>query len=110
MQTHAVTSTHDVCFIRRSTDEYACVGIAVDSSVPDRQAAYQVINAQLLELQHDRAQVGSKDLWVGLLLQVLFEGALGVQPEALTGLSTPSTACSLMSTCLHTRSMASSAR
>ena len=68
MQTQAVTSVQDGWSVRQSTHEHACMGIAVDGNVRDRQAAHQVINAQLLQLQHDRAQVRSKDLWVGLLL------------------------------------------
>ena len=62
--------------------------------------AYQVINAQLLELQHHRAQVGPQDLWVGLLLQVPAKGGLGVQPEALPRLRAPGPTGSLMSACL----------
>jgi hypothetical protein len=57
---------------------------------------YQVINAQLLELQHDAPQVRSQNLWVRLLLQVLLEGALSVEAEALTRLGTTSTTCTLM--------------
>ncbi len=38
--------------------------------------AYQIVNAQLLELQHHGAQVGAQDLRVRLLLQVLLEGPL----------------------------------
>ena len=34
------------------------------------ERAHQVVDAELLELQHDRAQVGAQDLGVGLLLQV----------------------------------------
>ena len=64
---------------------------------------YQVINAQLLELQHNGAQVGPQDLWVGLLLQVPTKGSLCVQPEALSRLSAPSTASPLVSTCLQRR-------
>mmetsp|Transcript_6522 Transcript_6522/g.22449 ORF Transcript_6522/g.22449 Transcript_6522/m.22449 type:complete len:371 (-) Transcript_6522:170-1282(-) len=44
---------------------------------------HEVVHAQLLQLQHHGAKVGPQDLWVGLLLQVPFEGALRVQPEAL---------------------------
>ena len=63
--------------------------------------AYQVINAQLFQLQHNRAQVGPQDLWVGLLLKVLLEGRLSIQPEALARLCTPGTPSSLMSTGLY---------
>ena len=63
--------------------------------------AYQVINAQLFQLQHNRAQVGPQDLWVGLLLKVLFEGGLSIQPEALARLCTPSTPSPLVSAGLH---------
>ena len=66
-------------------------------------AADQVINAKLLQLQHDRAKVGSQDLGVGLLLQVLLEGGLCVQPEALARLRTASTPCSLVGTGLQGR-------
>ena len=65
--------------------------------------AYQVINTQLLELQDHRAQVGSQDLWVGLLLQIPAKGGLCVQPEAFSRLRAPSTASSLMGTCLRSR-------
>ena len=44
---------------------------------------HQVVDAELLQLQHDGAQVGAQDLRVRLLLQVLLEGRLRVQPEAL---------------------------
>ena len=45
--------------------------------------AHQIVDAQLLQLQHHRAQVGAQDLWVRLLLQVLLEAGLGVEAEAL---------------------------
>ena len=64
-------------------------------------AADQVINAKLLQLQHDRTQVGTQNLRVGLLLQVLLEGGLCVQPEALARLRTPGTPCSLVGTGLQ---------
>lgn len=52
---------------------------------------HQVINPQLLQLQHHGAQVGAKNLRVCLLLQVLAEGLLRVQPEALARPCTPRT-------------------
>ena len=66
--------------------------------------AYQVINAQLFQLQHNRAQVRPQDLWVSLLLQVLLEGGLSIQPEALARLCTPGTPSPLMSAGLHDNS------
>ena len=53
------------------------------------QEAHEVVDAELLQLQHDGAQVGAQDLRVGLLLQVPAEGRLRVQPEALPGLRAP---------------------
>jgi hypothetical protein len=57
---------------------------------------HQVIDAQLLELQHHVAQVAAQDLGVGLLLQVGLEAGLGVQPEALAGPRAPCTAAALV--------------
>ena len=64
-------------------------------------AAHQVINAQLFELEHHRAQVGSQNLGVGLLLQVLLEGGFSIEPEAFARLCAPSSPCPLMRTGLH---------
>ena len=61
------------------------------------QEAYKVINAKLLQLQHNRAQVGAQDLRVGLLLQVPAKGRFCVQPEALSRLRAPGASCPLMS-------------
>ena len=63
--------------------------------------AYQVINAQLFQLQHNRAQVGPQDLWVGLLLKVLLERGFSIQPETLARLCTTGTPSSLVGTGLH---------
>ena len=60
------------------------------------QEAYKVVNAKLLQLQHDGAQVGAQDLRIGLLLQVPAEGRLCVQPEALPRLRAPGTPCPLV--------------
>mmetsp|Transcript_80034 Transcript_80034/g.214217 ORF Transcript_80034/g.214217 Transcript_80034/m.214217 type:complete len:283 (-) Transcript_80034:1008-1856(-) len=46
---------------------------------------HQVVDAQLLEGEHHRPQVGPQHLGVGLLLQLLLEGLLRVEPEALAG-------------------------
>lgn len=62
--------------------------------------AHQVLYSQLLELQHHIAQIAAQDFWVSLLLQVSFEAALRVQPEALARSSTPSTTTALVSRCL----------
>ncbi len=53
------------------------------------------------QLQHNRAQVGAQNLWVGLLLKILSKRSLCVQPEALSWLRAPSTTCPLMSACLQ---------
>ena len=63
--------------------------------------AHQVVDAQLFELQHDGAQVGAQDLGVGLLLQVLLEGVLRVQPEALARLRAPGAPGPLVRARLH---------
>ena len=57
---------------------------------------HQIVDPQLLQLQNDGAQIGPKDLGVGLLLQVLLEARLGVQAEALPRLCTPCSPRSLM--------------
>ena len=61
------------------------------------QEAYKVVNAKLLQLQHDGAQVGAQNLRIGLLLQVPAEGRLCVQPEALPRLGAPGAPCPLVS-------------
>ena len=63
--------------------------------------AHQVVNAQLFQLQHNRAQVGAQNLWVGLLLQIFSKRSFCVQPEALSWLRAPSSTCPLMSACLQ---------
>ena len=73
------------------------------------QEAYKVVDAKLLQLQHDRAQVGAQDLGVGLLLQVPAERCLCVQPEALSRLRAPGAPRPLVSACLCTWSQTLSA-
>jgi hypothetical protein len=58
--------------------------------------AYQVINAQLLQLQHHIAEVASQDLRVGLLLQIRLEGGFRVQPETFPWPGSPSTTTALV--------------
>ena len=48
--------------------------------------SHEVIDAHLLELQHDGAQIGAQDLGVRLLLEALPEGGLRVEAEALARL------------------------
>ena len=70
--------------------------------IRSNKRAHQVIDAELLQLQHNRAQIGAQDLWVGLLLQVLPKGRLCVQPEALSWPCAPCTPRPLMRACLRT--------
>ena len=46
----------------------------------------EVVDAELLQLEDDGAEVGAEYLRVGLLLHLLPERLLGVEPEALAGL------------------------
>lgn len=46
---------------------------------------HEVVDAELLELKHDRAEVTAKDLGVRLLLHLRLVRLLRVQPEALAG-------------------------
>ncbi len=62
--------------------------------------AYQIVNAQLFELEDHAAKVRPQNLGVGLLLEILLEGGFCVQPEALAWLRSASTSCSLMCTSL----------
>lgn len=65
--------------------------------------ARQVVDAQLLELYDHGAQVGAQDLRVRLLLQVLLEAGLRVQPEALARLRAPRAARALVRAGLRAR-------
>ena len=56
----------------------------------------QVVDAQLLQLQHHSAEVGAEDLGVGVVLHFRLVCLLRVQTEALTGTSSPGAACSLL--------------
>ena len=80
-----------------------CAGHPVAMQPAALQATHQVIDTQLLELQHHAAQVGPQDFRVGLLLQVFLEAGLCVQAETLAGLRTPGTSCPLMSASLQQR-------
>ena len=61
----------------------------------------KIIDAEFLELQNNRAQIGAKNLRIGVLLHLVLEGLLGVESEALTGLCTTGTTGSLLRTSLR---------
>lgn len=75
------------------------------SPVPDLQCAHErlgswwvhkvkvdeIVDAELLELQHDRAEVGAQNLRVRVLLQLFFERLFGVQAEGCTSSSETAT-------------------
>lgn len=57
---------------------------------------HQVIDAQLLQLQHDASQVAPEDFRVRLRLQVALEALLGVEAETLAGACASSTTSTLL--------------
>ena len=57
---------------------------------------HQIINAELLELQHHRTEVGAKDFGVRVVLHFVFEGLARVEPEALAGPGPACSACPLL--------------
>ena len=56
----------------------------------------KVVNAHLLHVEDNRSQVAAEDLRVRLGLEVLLEGLLRVEAEALTGAGTTGTTASLV--------------
>ena len=58
---------------------------------------HQVVNAQLLQLQHHRAQVGAQDLRVRVFLHLCRVRFLCVQAEALARPRTTGSTCTLLS-------------
>mmetsp|Transcript_28058 Transcript_28058/g.70446 ORF Transcript_28058/g.70446 Transcript_28058/m.70446 type:complete len:233 (+) Transcript_28058:889-1587(+) len=52
---------------------------------------HKVGDAELVQVEHDRPQVGPQDLGVRLLNQVLLEGVFGVEAERLSGARTAGT-------------------
>ena len=59
---------------------------------------HQVVDAQLLQLQHHRAQVGAQDLRVCVFLHLCRVRLLRVQAEALAWPCTTGSTCTLLST------------
>lgn len=57
---------------------------------------HEVVDPELFQLEHHRAEVRSEDLRVRLVLQVLVEAVLRVQPEALAWPRSPRTARTLV--------------
>ena len=57
---------------------------------------HQVINTQLLEMQHHGTQVRSQDLWICVVLHLRLVRLLRVQSETLAGPRTTGTARSLL--------------
>jgi len=64
---------------------------------------HQILDTQLNQLQHRVGQVTPQDLRVSLLLQLVDEVLLGVEPEALSGSRPSSSTSSLLSTSLRDR-------
>ena len=64
----------------------------------------QVVDAQLFELENDRAEVGPPDLGVRVLNQVVLKRRLGVEPERLSRLRPPGTPGTLLRRRLGDRS------
>ena len=50
----------------------------------------QIVDAEFLQLQHDRSEIGSQNLGIRVLLHFLFVGLFRVKPEAFAGTSTTS--------------------
>lgn len=57
---------------------------------------HQIINSEFLQLQHDITQVRAQNLRICVLLQILLEGALGIETERLTRPRTTSTTGTLL--------------
>jgi len=60
----------------------------------------KIINAELLQLQYDGAEVRSKNLGVRIVLHLLLICFLCIQSETLAGARTTGTTSSLLCTCL----------
>ena len=56
----------------------------------------QVVDAQLLELQHDRAEIRTQDLGIRVLLHLVLVRLLGVEAETLPGLRSTGSSGSLL--------------
>ena len=59
---------------------------------------HQIVDAQLLQLQHDRPQVGAKDLGVCVVLHLILVSLLSVESEALSRLCSTGTTGPLLCT------------
>ena len=59
---------------------------------------YQIVDAQLLQLQHDCPQVGAKNLGIRVVLHLVLVSLLGVETEALSWLRPPGSTGPLLST------------
>lgn len=63
----------------------------------------EVIDAQLLQLQHDGAEIRTQDLGIRVLLHLVLVGLLGVQAETFPGLGSTGSAGSLLGRGLRDR-------
>lgn len=48
----------------------------------------EIVNSEFLQLQNDGAEVGTKDLWIRIVLHLLLVRLLCVQSKALAGART----------------------